>query len=24
MHIKAIEAHLKQAGRLPCNIRFFI
>jgi len=24
MHIKAIEAHLKQAGSLPCNIRFFI
>ena len=24
MHIKAIEAHLKQAGNLPCNIRFFI
>jgi acetylornithine deacetylase/succinyl-diaminopimelate desuccinylase-like protein len=24
MHIKAIEAHLKQAGSLPCNIKFFI
>jgi acetylornithine deacetylase/succinyl-diaminopimelate desuccinylase-like protein len=24
MHIKAIEAHLKQHGRLPLNIRFFI
>lgn len=24
MHIKAIEAHLKQNGNLPCNIRFFI
>src|ERR687898_696072 len=24
MHVKAVEAHLKQAGRLPVNIRFFI
>src|SRR5687767_5435641 len=24
MHIKAIEAHLKQAGNLPCNIKFFV
>src|SRR5215203_7213507 len=24
MHFKAIEAHMKQAGRLPCNIRVFI
>ena len=24
MHIKAVEAHLKQAGRLPLNIKFFI
>jgi acetylornithine deacetylase/succinyl-diaminopimelate desuccinylase-like protein len=24
MHIKAVEAHLKQNGRLPINIRFFI
>jgi acetylornithine deacetylase/succinyl-diaminopimelate desuccinylase-like protein len=24
MHIKAIEAHLKEAGSLPCNIKFFI
>src|ERR671911_3244082 len=24
MHIKAVEAHLKQTGRLPLNIRFFI
>ncbi len=24
MHIKAVEAHLKQAGRLPVNIKFFI
>src|SRR5688500_2326621 len=24
MHIKAIEAHLKQAGSLPCNIKFFV
>jgi acetylornithine deacetylase/succinyl-diaminopimelate desuccinylase-like protein len=24
MHIKAVEAHLKQAGGLPVNIRFFI
>src|SRR6476659_9513000 len=24
MHIKAIEAHLKQGGSLPCNIKFFI
>ena len=24
MHIKAVEAHLKQSGRLPLNIRFFI
>ena len=24
MHIKAVEAHLKQNGRLPLNIRFFI
>jgi acetylornithine deacetylase/succinyl-diaminopimelate desuccinylase-like protein len=24
MHIKAVEAHLKQAGSLPLNIRFFI
>ena len=24
MHIKAVEAHLKQAGSLPCNIKFFI
>ena len=24
MHIKAVEAHLKQAGSLPVNIRFFI
>ena len=24
MHIKAVEAHLKQGGRLPVNIRFFI
>lgn len=24
MHIKAVEAHVKQTGRLPCNIKFFI
>src|SRR4029450_8580908 len=24
MHIKAVEAHLKKAGSLPCNIKFFI
>ena len=24
MHIKAVEAHLKQAGSLPVNMRFFI
>jgi acetylornithine deacetylase/succinyl-diaminopimelate desuccinylase-like protein len=24
MHIKAVEAHLKQGGTLPVNIRFFI
>ena len=24
MHFKAIEAHMKQNGRLPCNIRVFI
>jgi acetylornithine deacetylase/succinyl-diaminopimelate desuccinylase-like protein len=24
MHIKAVEAHLKQGGSLPCNIKFFI
>src|ERR687892_2214656 len=24
MHIKAVEAHLKQAGKLPLNIKFFI
>ena len=24
MHIKAVEAHLKQAGSLPINIKFFI
>ena len=24
MHIKAVEAHLKQGGSLPLNIRFFI
>src|SRR5687767_8449645 len=24
MHIKAVEAHLKQAGSLPLNMRFFI
>src|SRR5919108_649115 len=24
MHIKAVEAHLKQAGSLPLNIKFFI
>src|SRR5918994_2039508 len=24
MHIKAVEAHLKKAGNLPCNIKFFI
>jgi acetylornithine deacetylase/succinyl-diaminopimelate desuccinylase-like protein len=24
MHIKAIEAHLKQGGSLPCNIKFLI
>jgi acetylornithine deacetylase/succinyl-diaminopimelate desuccinylase-like protein len=24
MHFKAIEAHLKQGGRLPCNIKVFI
>jgi len=24
MHIKAVEAHLQKAGRLPLNIRFFI
>jgi acetylornithine deacetylase/succinyl-diaminopimelate desuccinylase-like protein len=24
MHIKAVEAHLKQSGRLPLNIKFFI
>jgi acetylornithine deacetylase/succinyl-diaminopimelate desuccinylase-like protein len=24
MHIKAVEAHIKQTGRLPLNIRFFI
>jgi acetylornithine deacetylase/succinyl-diaminopimelate desuccinylase-like protein len=24
MHIKAVEAHLKQQGKLPLNIRFFI
>ena len=23
MHIKAIEAHLKHGGNLPCNIKFF-
>src|SRR3954468_3276601 len=24
MHLKAVEAHLKQAGRLPVNIKFMI
>ena len=24
MHIKAIEAHLKQGGTLPLNIKFFV
>jgi acetylornithine deacetylase/succinyl-diaminopimelate desuccinylase-like protein len=24
MHVKAVEAHLKQTGRLPLNIKFFI
>jgi acetylornithine deacetylase/succinyl-diaminopimelate desuccinylase-like protein len=24
MHIKAVEAHLKQSGKLPINIKFFI
>jgi acetylornithine deacetylase/succinyl-diaminopimelate desuccinylase-like protein len=24
MHIKAVEAHLKQSGKLPLNIKFFI
>jgi acetylornithine deacetylase/succinyl-diaminopimelate desuccinylase-like protein len=24
MHIKAVEAHIKQGGGLPCNIKFFI
>src|SRR5438132_10693664 len=24
MHIKAVEAHMKQAGRLPLNFKFFI
>ncbi len=24
MHIKAVEAHVKKAGRLPLNIKFFI
>jgi len=24
MHIKAVEAHMKKAGGLPLNIRFFI
>jgi acetylornithine deacetylase/succinyl-diaminopimelate desuccinylase-like protein len=24
MHIKAVEAHIRQAGRLPLNIKFFI
>src|SRR5258705_4107656 len=24
MHIKAVEAHMKKAGHLPLNIRFFI
>jgi acetylornithine deacetylase/succinyl-diaminopimelate desuccinylase-like protein len=24
MHIKAVEAHMKKAGRLPLNIRFFV
>jgi acetylornithine deacetylase/succinyl-diaminopimelate desuccinylase-like protein len=24
MHIKAVEAYLKQGGSLPCNIKFFI
>ena len=24
MHIKAVEAHLKQTGKLPVNIKFFI
>jgi acetylornithine deacetylase/succinyl-diaminopimelate desuccinylase-like protein len=24
MHIKAVEAHLKQTGKLPINIKFFI
>src|SRR6188508_1472795 len=24
MHIKAVEAHLKQGGSLPCNLKFFI
>jgi acetylornithine deacetylase/succinyl-diaminopimelate desuccinylase-like protein len=24
MHIKAIEAHLKQTGSLPCNIKYFL
>ena len=24
MHIKAIEAHLKQGGSLPCNLKYFI
>jgi acetylornithine deacetylase/succinyl-diaminopimelate desuccinylase-like protein len=24
MHIKAVEAHMKKAGRLPLNIKFFI
>jgi acetylornithine deacetylase/succinyl-diaminopimelate desuccinylase-like protein len=24
MHIKAVEAHIKQGGGVPCNIKFFI
>jgi acetylornithine deacetylase/succinyl-diaminopimelate desuccinylase-like protein len=24
MHIKAVEAHMRRAGALPCNIKFFI
>ena len=24
MHIKAVEAHMKKAGRLPLNIKFFV
>src|SRR5919197_985280 len=24
MHIKAVEAYMKKAGSLPCNIKFFI